>query len=209
MSAPRSLAKALAATALALTLSGCVSLLPKAEPAQLYRFEGQVSAPAASAAPAFTVLKAPTSFARAAAGDGILTVTNGQAAYVSGARWVSPASVLFDEQVMRAFQDAGGPARLIGRGEIARSDSYLKLDVRTFETRYDQGMNAPPRVVVEINVTLTRNDQTLVGSTTIVGEARAADNRVGPIVQAYDAALGEALGKLVQWVNGADVRKPT
>lgn len=196
----------LAAAALALTLSGCVSLLPKADPAQLYRFEARVAAAPASAARPFTVLKAPTSFSRAAAGDGILTVTNGEAAYIGAARWVTPAAVLFDEGVMRAFQDAAGPARLIGRGEIARADAYLKLDVRTFEVRYDQGPKAAPKVVIEVNAAMTRNDQTLVGARTITVEARAADNRVGPIVQAYDAALGDALGQLVQWVNMADVK---
>lgn len=196
----------IAAAALALSVSGCVSLLPKAEPAQLYRFEASVPAPAGLMDARFTVLKAPTSFARAAAGDGILTFTNGEAAYIGGARWVSPASVLFDEQVMRAFQDIGGPARLIGRGEIARSDSYLKLDVRTFETRYDQSPKAAPKVVIEISASLTRNDQTLVGTRTFQGEARAGDNRVGPIVQAYDQALSQALAELVRWVNQADVK---
>jgi cholesterol transport system auxiliary component len=107
---------------------------------------------------------------------------------------------------MRAFQDAGGPARLIGRGEIARSDSYLKLDVRTFEARYDQGPKAAPKVVIEINATLTRNDQSLAGTKTVLVEMRAGDNRVGPIVQAYDQALSQALGQLVQWVNSADVK---
>jgi cholesterol transport system auxiliary component len=196
----------LAAAALALSLTGCVSLLPKAEPAQLYRFEARVQAPESMAQSSFTVLKAPTSFARAAAGDGILTATGGEAAYIGGARWVSPAAALFDEATTRAFQDAGGPARLIGRGEIGRADGYLKLDVRTFETRYDQGPKAAPKVVIEISAALTRNDQSLVGTRTITVEARAADNRVGPIVQAYDKALSEALGKLVLWVNSADVK---
>ncbi len=195
------LGKALAIATLALSLTGCVSLFPKAEPAQLYRFEASVPAAQGGAGKPFTVLRAPVSFARAAAGDGILTVSNGEAAYVGGARWVSPASVLFDEATMRAFQDTGGPARLVGRGEITHSDTYLKLDVRTFETRYDQGPKAAPKVVIEINATLTRNDQTLVGTTTVMAEARAGDNRVGPIVQAYDQVTGQALSQLVTWVN--------
>jgi cholesterol transport system auxiliary component len=194
------------AVLMALSLAGCVSLLPKAEPAQLYRFEAKVPGGGGAAGKPFTVLRAPTGFARAAAGDGILTMSNGEAAFIRGARWVSPASVLFDEATMRAFQDAGGPARLIGRGEIARSDSYLKLDVRTFETRYDQGPKAAPVIVVDINATLTRNDQSLVGTITVSSSVRASDNRVGPIVEAYNQATGEALGKLVTWVNTSGVK---
>jgi cholesterol transport system auxiliary component len=205
MSAQKHLGKTLAPialfAALALSLAGCVSLFPKADPAQLYRFEAKVPAAAPAAGPSFTMLKAPTSFARAAAGDGILTMTSGEAAYIAGARWVSPASVLFDENVARALQDAGGPARMIGRGEIARSDTYLKLDVRTFEARYDQGPKAAPIVVIELNATLTRNNQTLAGTKTFTAGVRAADNRVGPIVEAYDQAVSQTLGQLVGWVN--------
>ncbi|MDQ0463764.1 cholesterol transport system auxiliary component [Caulobacter ginsengisoli] len=205
MSAQKNLGKALAIAAAALSLTGCVSLFPKADPAQLYRFEVSSPAAASSSATRFTVLRAPITFARAAAGDGILTVTSGEAAYIGGARWVSPASVLFDEAATRAFQDAGGPARLIGRGEIARSDAYLKLDVRTFETRYDQGAKAAPIVVIEVNATLTRNNQALVGTKTFTASARAGDNRVGPIVQAYDKAVSDVLGQLVGWVNTSGV----
>lgn len=201
MSARNHLGKALAAAVLALSLSGCVSLFPKADPAQLYRFEARTTAAAPSSAARFTVLKAPTSFARAAAGDGILTLTNGEAAYIAGARWLSPASVLFDETAIRAFQDAGGPARIIGRGEIARSDTYLKLDVRTFEARYDQGPKAAPMVVIEVNATLTRNNQSLAGTQTFTASVRAADNRVGPIVEAYNQAVTQAVGQMVSWVN--------
>jgi cholesterol transport system auxiliary component len=196
--------KALAAAALALTLTGCISLLPKTDPAQLYRFEAASTAAAApSTRPVFAVLKAPSSFVRASAGDGLLTLTDGQAAYIAGARWVSPAVTLFDEAVTRAFQDAGGPGRLIGRSEIARADSYLKLDVRTFETRYDQGSKAAPMVVIEVNAALTRTNQSLVGARTFTASIRASDNRVSAIVQAYDQAVGEVLGQLVAWGNAS------
>lgn len=198
--------RTLIAAALALSLAGCVSLFPKTEPAQLYRFEARIPATSGAVGKPFTVLKAPTSFAKAAAGDGILTMSGGEAAYIGAARWVSPASVLFDEAAMRAFQDAGGPARLIGRGEIGRSDVYLKLDVRTFEARYDQGAKAAPIVVIEINAALTRNDQTLLGATTVTASVRAGDNRVGPIVEAYNQATSQALGQLVGWVNSAGVK---
>lgn len=201
---PAALLLALAAVA----LSGCVSLFPKSEPVQLYRFQAAPSRQAAPAGPMFGVLQLATGFPRAAAGDRILTVgTGGEAAYVAGARWVSPAAILFDEQVAAAFQGAGR-ARLIGRGEVVKADYSLKLDVLAFETRYDQGPKAAPRVVVQVRGLLTRNrDRAVMGEQVFVADVRAADNRMSAIVPAYDRALAGVLGEIVAWVNTVDTRE--
>lgn len=186
----------------ALALSGCISLFPKTEPSQLYRFE--FAAPESPPAPgaSFGVQRLSTGFTRAAAADRILTIGGGgEAAYVAGGRWVSPASVLFDEAVSKAFQ-TGGPARLIGRGEVIRADLSLKLDVLAFETVYDQGPKAAPQVVVTVRGVMTLNrDRSLVGDRTFTARIRAGDNRVGAIVPAYNQALTEVLGQVVAWVN--------
>ncbi|MDB5455921.1 MAG: transporter, partial [Caulobacter sp.] len=198
----RSLAAAALALAVAASLSGCISLFPKVKPAGLYRF-GE-SAPAAASQPApgarIGVLKGPTIFTRAAAGDRLLTITGSEAAYVAGARWVSPAGVLFDEAVARAF-DAGGQARLIGRGEAAKADVILRLEVRTFETVYVNGAGAPPEVVIQVRAVLTRaGDRALLGDKLFDARVPASVNRVGAIVAAYDQAVAKALTDTVAWV---------
>ena len=90
------------ATVIALTVSlgGCITVFPKVEPAGLYRF-GTTAAPVdkGPADKRVGVFKTPTTFTRASASDSILTMTKGQAAYIAGARWVAPASVLFEEAV--------------------------------------------------------------------------------------------------------------
>lgn len=202
------MSRRLTAAALALAaiaLSGCISLFPKAEPAQLYRFEARPAARPLPAGPQFGVLRLGSSFSRASGGDRILTINdNGEAAYIAGARWVSPATVLFDEQVTTAFQGAGR-ARLIGRGEVIKADYSLKLDVQTFETHYDRGAKAAPEVVVTIRGVITRNrDRALVGEQLFTARVRAGENRVGAIVPAYNAALSQVLGELVGWVNAVD-----
>jgi cholesterol transport system auxiliary component len=196
-------AVALALTALA--LSGCISLFPKADPAQLYRFEARVAAQPTPPGPLFGVLRLVTGFPRASAGDRILTVSGGgEAAYIAGARWVSPASVLFDENVGAAFQGAGR-ARLIGRGEVVKADYSLKLDVQIFEARYDRGPKAAPEVVIEVRGLITRNrDRSLVGDRMFTARVRAGDNRVSAIVPAYNQALSQVLAELVAWVNALD-----
>ena len=196
--------RTLAIVLAALSASACVSLLPKSDPAQLYRFDVDPIGGEASAAAGSQVglLKPPARFPQAAAGDRILTVSGGQAAYIAAARWVAPASVRFDEAVARGFDGNAGAARLVTRGEVARADMALRLDVRTFETVYDNGPEAAPQVVVQVRAVLTRSgDRTLVGERMFLQSVRAGDNRVAAIVAAYDQAVTAIVGELVGWTN--------
>ncbi len=186
-------------------LAGCISVFPKVAPEQLYRFGGdspQVDPTSARSTTAFAVQSNPTSFDRAAAGDAILTITGDQAAYIKGSRWVSPAATLFDAAVTRAFDTSKGPARLIPRGEAARADYVMKLDVRTFEARYVDGLGSPPVVMVEVYADLTRTaDRTLAGEHIFKASIPAGENRAGAIARAFDKAIVQVLGELVVWTN--------
>jgi cholesterol transport system auxiliary component len=191
--------------ACALALSGCISLLPKSKPAQLYRF-GPEPAAAQTPAPsrsAVAVYRTNGSFQGESADDRMLTITGGKAAYIAQSRWVAPAAVLFDEAVSQAFD--ASPIRLIARGQQGRYAYALRLDVRNFETRYDAGPDGPPTVVVRVHAALNRADQSLVGEQMFEASAPAADNRVGAIVEAYNKALAAVLGKLVAWTQATAV----
>lgn len=188
--------------ACAFALSGCISLLPKSKPAQLYRFgaapAGQAAAPV-RAPNAVAVYRSNGRFQTEAADDRILTITGGKAAYIAQSRWVAPAEVLFNEAVSDAFD--ASPVRLLARGQQGRFAYALRIDVRDFETRYDAGPKAAPVVLVRVHASLTRSDQSSVGEQDFTASAPAAENRVGAIVQAYDRAVGEVIGKLVAWTE--------
>lgn len=203
--ASKTLGRVLAASALVASLSGCISVFPKAKPASLYRFgEAEVSVPKGPPGAMFGVLKTTSAFTRAAAGDRILTSTNGEVAYIADARWVSPAFVLFEEAVARAFENDPGRARLIGRGEVAKTDLMLRLEVRTFEADYVDGPKAAPEVVVRVRGVLNRSqDRALVGDQVFEARVKAADNRVSAIVPAFDKATAKVLSDVVAWVNAA------
>ncbi len=158
-----------------------------------------------SPAGAFGVLKAPTGFVRAGAGDQILTVLpGGETAYIAQARWVSPAQVLFDEALERAFDADPGRARLIARGEVGKAELVLKLDVRAFEAYYPDGAETVPTVRVEVRALITRNlDRTLVSDQLFTARVPAGDNRVGAISAAFDKAVGEVLTQVVAATNAA------
>jgi len=187
----------------ALALSACVSLLPKSKPAHLYRF-GQPVAAAAMTAPTgqVGVFRGSAVFQREAAGDRLLTITNGKAAYVADTRWVAPAAVLWDEAVVAAFDADPGQVRLIARGEPGSAAYVLRLDVRNFEAQYERGPKAAPTVVVRVRAAITAGpDRGLVGEKLFEKRVTAGDNRVGAIVPAYDRAVAEVLAEVVAWTN--------
>lgn len=201
--------RTLLALALIVPLSGCASLLfGKGEPAQLYRFGAEPATTTAVPGARFGVMKSATNFVEAAAGDKILTITGGQAAYIKDARWVSAASILFDELIERTFQGSDSRAQLITRGEVAKADYVLKLDVRTFEARYP-APKAAPEIVVETRALLTRNDtRAVVGERIFTARVQASENRVSAIADAFDQATDQVVGEIYTWVNSAGNPSP-
>ncbi|MBW8813978.1 MAG: membrane integrity-associated transporter subunit PqiC [Caulobacterales bacterium] len=186
----------------ALSLSGCISLLPKSKPAHLYRF-GEPVAAAAPDMPARTVgvFRSNGAFQRESAGDRLLTVDGGKVAYIAQTRWAAPATVLWDEAVLAAFDADPGPVRLISRGEPASAAYVLRLDVRNFEARYDHGPKAAPTVLVRVRAAMTRGTDKQLAEKIFEASVPARDNRVGAIVPAYDKAVGEVLKAIVAWTN--------
>lgn len=203
---------AVALSAAAVALAGCISLFPKSDPSHLYRFGGQaaeVAGPAAPAASRVGFLRPAATFSRASASDQILAITGEQVAYIGQARWVSPASTLFDEAVAKAFDANVGPARLVTRGEFGKAAYTLRLDVRNFEAIYDQGEKAAPQVLIRVRGTITRNaDRTVVAERIFEQSQRAGDNRVTAIVAAFDSGVGQFTSELVGWANGVAAQTP-
>lgn len=195
--------RAAAVVACALVLSGCVSLLPKGKPVDLYRFGLPASADAPQApAGQVGVLRTNAVFQRESAGDRLLTLTNGKAAYIAETRWVAPAAVLWDQALVAAFDADPGHVRLVSRGEPASAAYILRLDVRNFETHYDQGEKAAPLVVVRARgAIMTGTGGGVVAERIFEARIRAADNRVSAIVPAYDKAVGEVLSEIVAWTG--------
>jgi cholesterol transport system auxiliary component len=185
---------------LALSLSGCVSLVPKTKPAQLYRF-GVPTAQSPARTDPVGVYRVRGGFQREASGDRILTVTGERAAYIAQSRWVAPAEVLFDEAVAAAFDSAPGRVRLVLRGEPARAAYLLRLDVRNFETVYD-GDN--PVVLVRVRASLAGGaERSPIADRLFEARVPAERNRVSAIVAAYNDAVAKVLNDIVSWTNSS------
>lgn len=190
---------ALAAVA-AVSLSGC-ALLSTPDPVQLYRFgdgEGAVSTPVAS--PVQVKLRT-IEMPQASQGDRILGITGTEAAYIGGARWVSPAIMLYTNSLEASFAGQARVVRLIGRRELTVVTRMLDVDVRSFETRYDYA-EAPPTVVVAARARLLRfPERTVVAEQTFTISQPAGENRVSAIVEAYDVATRDLNTQIVAWTD--------
>ena len=203
-------ARALAALGVAaLGLAGCVSVFPQSKPVQLYQF-GQDGGAANASGPVVVargpagvsgVVLSSVTLPRAALGDGILTITGDEAAYVDGARWLSPAVLMFQEDVQRSCEQRAQRTRILDRGAVGMADALLRLDVGHFEARYDSGPSAPPTVLVSVRATLTAADGRQAVQRVFLHREPVADNRVGPIVAAFDKAVDETLVEVVDWTD--------
>lgn len=197
---------AVGALSASLALGACVTLFPKSPPAQLYRFGSEARAESPPAPTTATMapigLRLTTGFTRAAEGDRLLTISGDQTAYIANSRWVEPASVLFDEAAVRAFEASNTPFRLLQRGDIGSSSLTLRLDVETFEADYGAGWTGSPTVVVRVRALLTGSGEKGVPIAQVF-ECRtpAGENRVGAIVAAYGAAANDVLGQVLGWAT--------
>jgi len=206
----RPLLAALAGAALVSSLDGCVSLLPKTKPAQLYRFgaEGTRQLEACSMGAAVEgpsdakkigVVLGQIGFPRASTSDGILTVTGDQMAYIAGARWVAPARTLFQEAVGRAFGHEGKAVQIVQVGDVGAASAVLRIDVTAFEVRYQQPQQSTPIATVAIDARLTRSDGSVMDQRTFSTLEPAASNTVSAIVHAFDMATSHILTDVVAW----------
>lgn len=188
-------------SAAALALSAC-ALLSTPDPVQLYRFGAPENA-AAVQLPigAVDVAVRRVTFPESAEGDRILTVTGVEAAYLAGARWTEPAPDLFAAALDAAVTERGGRVRLLGARDLTQGDLALDVDVGTFETRY-AAPGSPPTVVMTARARLvTLPDRQIAAERAFSVERPVAENRVAPIVQAYDAASRDLTGQIAAWLN--------
>lgn len=204
--------KRLAVIAAAASLTGACALLSTPDPVQMYRFGASEAAmEAAPPAPAGALRPLAirrVQFPEAARSDRLLAITGTQAAYLSGARWVSPADQLFTEALVDAFSDQSRNTRLIEPREVDRSALSLDVDVRSFEARYEYE-GAMPVAHIGARVRLLRSPGREVVAERIFTVTRpASENRVSAIVAAFDAATNDLNGQIVDWTDTAVANTP-
>ncbi|ESQ74778.1 ABC-type transport auxiliary lipoprotein family protein [Asticcacaulis sp. AC402] len=182
----------------ALGLSSCITLFPKTDPVQMYRFAYDASLvetpPAQLQGVPVALSVGAIVFPPGSAGDGIMTVEDNEVSYVANSRWASGAQALFSEAVTAGYARSGGNIRLDTRG---RSAAAYRLDVavRSFETRYVRNR---PVVVVALDARIIRqSDRAVVASRYITREAPIRRNDLSMTVEGYNLAVTQSVGDLI------------
>lgn len=190
---------ALAAVA-AVSLAGC-ALLSSPDPVQLYRFGDPAGAATTSVADPVQVKLRSVELPQASQGDRLLGVTGSEAAYIGGARWVSPALMLYSDALEASFASQAQTVRLIGRRELTPTTRLLDVDVRAFETRYEYAEGRPTVVITARARLLRFPERTVVAEQTFTVTQPAGENRISAIVEAYDGATRDLNTQVVAWTD--------
>jgi cholesterol transport system auxiliary component len=185
--------RAASAAVVLLCLGGCALLGGGGgKPATLYTL-GSAEQNAAHAAPSgkpVVILYIGADFERQSAGNGILTSTGNEAAYIADARWVEPAEEMFDRSAIAELQRAIPAARIVRSGDLPSPDYALTIWVTRFEARL--GDAPQPVASIDARVKLLRvADRAIIGDWPVTRREPAGANRVGEIVAALNRAMGE------------------
>lgn len=187
----------------ALLMPGCVQLLPETEPATIYRLHESVPEAREDSGQIRTVILVPRPDApRALSGDRIALDRGQELGYIAGASWISPAPDMVQSLVLDTFDRALEAYTAARPADGVDSRYTIQLELRHFEAVYDRGNNRAPKARVGIRARLVDDEtNSLVGVTTVRGEARAEANRQRAIVNAFSEAANQAANELAGWTQ--------
>ncbi|THF61711.1 ABC-type transport auxiliary lipoprotein family protein [Pseudothauera rhizosphaerae] len=183
---------------LAAALLPACSVLPKAEPVDLYLLPA-TAAPAAGAPALELALRVSRpEAARHLAGQRIVVLPDGDRVSVyKGASWSAPAPVLLRNRLLDAFRADGRIAALSSDDRALHADLELVSDLRAFHSEYRDGT---PEAVILLDVRLVAPDtQRILASRRFEVHQPASGTGVAEVVRAFGTA-GDALSaQLVAW----------
>ena len=130
----------------------------------------------------------------------VLVQPSGTMDFYANAQWPDRLSVLVQSALIDALEGTGRlPA--VGRDtDSLKSDYLLDTDIRDFQARYDQ-QDGIPTAVVRIEARLiSLHGRAIVASLNAHSDVTASANKVPAVVQALNAALGDTLNQIADWV---------
>ena len=192
--------KLFAAAFAALSLSACSGMIGPGPAPQLYTLSPRFPAAGSGSAANWTLSVATPDTVDSLDSQRIaLTRPPTQMDYFANAAWTDRAPVLLQGLMIEAYETSGRITSVAREAEGLNADYVLQTDLRDFDAQYDQA-NAPPNVTVRLEAKLIKYpDRTVVASTQITQQARAAANDMNSIVMAFNQATGAALVQLVNW----------
>ncbi|WP_137820377.1 ABC-type transport auxiliary lipoprotein family protein [Pseudomonas sp. 2FG] len=188
----------LCAGALLGLLSGC-SLLPQAEPNDVYLLPGGVS-PQASGGPAvdWSLRVAKPQANQVLDNSRIAVLPHGSLiSSYKGARWSDAGPVLLRDRLLETFQADGRISSLSSDDRQLQADLELVSDLRAFQSEYRARQ---PEVVIRLDVRLVQSaSHKIVAVRRFEVRQAASSARVADVVAAFGQASDALAGQLLTW----------
>lgn len=123
--------------------------------------------------------------------------------FYAASRWAAPAPDVLESVMIDTLRGTGAFSAVIDDAAPFAARYNLRCTLRRFEADYTKGGGAPT-VFVALDCTLGRHrDRELLGSFSAVGSARASEDRLNAVVQAFEAATASAMTELGQAATAA------
>ena len=192
---------------LALALAGCAGSLLESSAAapETYRLAGEPLPDRGERLPLAIIVARPGA-APALDTDRVAVVQpDSRFDYFTGVRWSEPAPQMLQQQLVRALAADGRFEAVVAAPSRVPADLLLDVELRRFEAVYAADGSAPV-VKVEMQVSLVdpRKARRLA-SFVVAASSPADENRLAPVVAAFDRATAEAVRSAVDQVRAAAV----
>ena len=201
--ASRPLRVAAAAALCAIALLPACSVLPEAEPLDVYVLPvtGDASAtavPAAAGAQAWSLRVVRPAAGVHLAGQRIVVMPeDNRVSVYQGAGWSDPAPVLVRDRVLEAFRADGRVGALSSDERQLHADFELDSDLRAFQSEYRGGR---PEAVLRLDARLVHTaSRRIVASRTFEQRQPTEDPAVPAVVQAFGTAADRLSAAVVDW----------
>lgn len=123
--------------------------------------------------------------------------------YFGDANWSDRPSAMVQQQLLQSFFDTGRIVGLARDSLSLRADYLLRSELRDFQAVYSR-LGEAPEVRVTLSVQLVRMPERIaVGGRLFEARARAAEDSLAAVAQAFEAAFAEVQRALVDWVLSA------
>jgi len=193
------------------TLISACSILPKAEPSDVYRLPVAQSGASAShgTAQRWSLRLAKPQASEALNSPKIAVIPQGDLiSSYKASRWSDPAPVLLRNRLLDGFQRDGRVSLLSTDDSNLQADLELGGSLQAFQTEY-QGTSAT--VVVRLDALLVRgSDQRILASHRFEVRQPLSDVKVPGVVAGFGQASDQLTAQVVNWVveQGQKVAQP-
>ena len=192
-------------SALAFFAVACGSLIgPSNPPPQIYRLSPQMPPEATGAPVTWQLAVARPDTTQTLDTDRIALLRGSVVDYYADAQWNDSVPRLVQSLLVEAF-DRSGRVQAATRDSSLRADLTLTSELRNFEAQYDNA-GAAPMIVIDIQAKLLDHNGQVIVSLDARQSARATQNSVAGVVEAFDQAMAAALAQIVGWTLQATPR---